>query len=56
MRTKLNLILTPVLSTLFLLLTLISCGSYQGTSYYASDGIYGAETEVRTRPVQTQSE
>jgi hypothetical protein len=55
MRTKLNLILTPVLSTLFLLLTLISCGSYQGTSYYASDGIYGVETELRTRPVQPKA-
>ena len=47
MRTKLNLIPTHLLSSLFLISTLFSCGSYQTLSYYASDGIYGGEVAVR---------
>ena len=47
MRTKLYLIPTQLLSSLFLISTLFSCGSYQTLSYYASDGIYGGEVAVR---------
>lgn len=49
MRTKLNLKLYHLLSSLFLISTIFSCGSYQGVSYYASDGIYGGNASVGTR-------
>lgn len=41
MRSKLNSIPRHLLSSIFLISTLFSCGSYQTVSYYASDGIYG---------------
>ena len=47
MRTKLNLILIHLLNSLFLISTVLSCGSYQTLSYYASDGIYGDEGRDR---------
>ena len=49
MRTKLFLIHTHLLSSLFLISSLFSCGSYQMVSYYASDGIYGGEVALRKK-------
>ena len=56
MRTKLNLISTHLLSSLFLISTLLSCGSYQTVSYYASDGIYGGEAVAKAKPEQPKTE
>ena len=40
-------------------LTLVGCGSFQGASYFSSDGIYNTKTQVRTertvRPQRTNS-
>lgn len=37
-------------------LTLVGCGSFQGASYFSSDGIYTTKTQVRTeRTVRTQA-
>ena len=55
MRTKLNLKSYHFLSSLFLISTLFSCGSYQGVSYYASDGIYGGEVAIKTKPEKSQT-
>ncbi|RPG63258.1 MAG: hypothetical protein CBC02_011090, partial [Flavobacteriaceae bacterium TMED42] len=55
MRTKLNLKSHHLLTSLFLISTLFSCGSYQGVSYYASDGIYGGEVAVKTKPEKSQT-
>ena len=54
MRTLLHLKSPYFLSSLILMITLISCGTYQGTSYYASDGIYGGEAAVKKRPAPSQ--
>ena len=48
----------PKLTSLFIALsaslTLLSCGSFQGESYFSSDGIYNARGEVRNvSPQQT---
>ena len=50
----------PKLTSLFIALsaslTLLSCGSFQGASYFSSDGIYNARGEVRNvSPQQTES-
>ena len=55
MRTILNLNFIYQLSCFFLIFTLYSCGSYQGVSYYASDGIYSGEVAVRTTPAQAKT-
>jgi hypothetical protein len=56
MRTKHYFNSTQVLSSLFLISTLLSCGSYQAVSYYASDGIYGGDKITRVKPEQTKTE
>ena len=41
---------------LFIALTLVGCGSFQGASYFSSDGIYTTKKHVRTeRTVRTQA-
>ena len=52
MRTHSFTNISYLISSIFLMVTLISCGSYQGVSYYASDGIYGGDLVKRTKPVQ----
>lgn len=56
MRTKLNLNSTQILSSFFLIFTLISCGSYQTISYFASDGIYSGKVVARAKPEQFKTE
>ena len=44
---------TSILRTMFLIvfsIFLYSCGSFQPTSYYATDGIYGSEQQVQNTP------
>ena len=55
MRTILKLNPTCLLSYLFLISILNSCGSYQGVSYYASDGIYGGELTAKKTPAQVKT-
>ena len=47
MRTKLIFIHSQLLSSILLISSLFSCGSYQMVSYYGSDGIYGGEVALR---------
>jgi hypothetical protein len=47
MRTIKNLNPFNKLITFSLVLTFLSCGSYQGSSYYATDGIYGSSSVER---------
>ena len=56
MRTIKNLNPFNKLIAFSLVLTFLSCGSYQGSSYYAADGIYGSSSVERpeVRP-ETQS-
>ncbi len=44
---------TPILRTIFLIvfsISLYSCGSFQPTSYYATDGIYSSDQQVQNTP------
>ena len=47
MRTIKNLNPFNKLIAFSLVLTFLSCGSYQGSSYYAADGIYGSSSVER---------
>jgi hypothetical protein len=52
MRTIKNLNPFNKLTTISLLMTFLSCGSYQGTSYYAVDGIYTSPSFERSKASQ----
>ena len=56
MRTYIIFIKTFRLLCIFLFLAILSCGNYQGVSYYGSDGIYGGNSgALNTKKITSSS-